>query len=349
MRIAHTTDSGGIYGKERVILNLAAKQKENGHDVSIVCMTSTEFAEEASKKHHTAFCRDVKQLTDHVIGQRFDIIHTHDYKTGVTLALRNIGARPSLPLIRTVHGYTGFGKPWYSRIKIYEAIDKFTHRFNQETIAVSDPLGVELGARVIHNGIEPMGPSELPRGRFNQNIIDFCSDGFVFCCMARLSHEKNLSNLIDAVLQLDGAKLLLFGDGPLRAELMKKTQYATEKVFMAGFDPESKHYLPFVNAYIQPSLTEGMPISVLEAMSLGKPLMTTQVGGMKILHRAGAAASCNNGPNVMAQAMLSFMHDHNRRDALAKRGLELFNQMFSADAMYREYQKIYQSIAQLEA
>ncbi len=351
MKILHTNDSGGMYGKEQVILTLVRKQVEHGHEVTVAGFGDDAFFYEASNIANGGFTlyrniSDFRKQLPHF--NQYDVIHTHDFKTGVLLAARHL-YNIHTPVIRTVHGYTGFGKPFYSKIKLYEYVDRIMHLFNTQTVAVSPDLASMLGATLIHNGIDPV---EIDRENLSlrADIVDFCTEPvddmpidstFVFGTMARLSHEKNLDVLIDAISMTKGAKLLLFGDGYLRYELEERAQQYPGKVFFAGFESNPTDYLSLFDCYIQPSLTEGMPISVLEAMSVGIPLMVSHVGGMKILHDENAAVDSSTTPNFMAARMRSFISHNVRRDDMVKNATALFNDKFSADAMYEAYLKLY--------
>lgn len=349
MRILHTMDSGGLYGKEQMLLGLIKKQVEAGHTVNVIGFGNYDFYNAVEKLGVISFRIDtIKELYNFLkTYEYYDIIHTHDYKTGIIVASwYSVSKNKYSSVIRTVHGYTGFNKPLFSKIRAYEMVDKNMLRFNSATIAVSDEMGKDLNIPVIHNGIEPLYiPLSLDR-----DIIDFCESGigkndnaFVFCCMARLSPEKNLTALFQAISQIDNAKLLLFGDGPQMEELKTLAAWNPDKYFLAGFDRDAKYYLPYVTAYVQPSFTEGMPISVLEALSCGIPLITTHVGGMKVLHYAGVASRCYTDATLLEGALILFMKDKATRQKQAVAGIELFKERFSVDVMYREYNNLYEA------
>ncbi len=349
MKILHTIDTGGIYGKERMLLALVKKQIEEGHTVYVMGFGKQDFFDEMLMiADYTVRLEHIRSLWGVLQDGLYDIVHSHDYKTGIITAYWHIW-NPGRKLVRTVHGYSGHLKKG-TKIDYYEKLDRFMLRYNSGVVAVSDQLGDELGSDVIYNGIEVVDQFEQPP-RLREDILEFCRKGiegydkpFVFCCMARLSKEKNLSNLIEAIHSIPRAKLLLFGDGPLREELEKQSMWG-DKVFFAGFDKNARYYLNWVDAYIQPSLSEGMPISVLEALSLGVPMMTSNVGGMTILHKGEAVSNCSKTPGVMAMTMQEFMkHPEDRLGRAKTKGKELFEKYFSADAMYHNYQTFYQQL-----
>ena len=349
MRILHTMDTGGLYGKERLVLNLIKEQFEAGHQVDVAGFGDRTFYNYAVDAGAGRIFRfdDWSGMIAVIGDNQYDIIHTHDYKTGIIAAANNL--RGQNTIVRTLHGFTGFGANWNSRIKWYEAIDKAMLRFNSANVAVSDQLAKEVKGTTdtIYNGISPVKLDDTPE--LNESIVRFCTNDFTFMCMARLSPEKNLFNLFEAVMDTEYARLVLFGDGPLKqelAEFVHNHDRRKEKIFIAGFDPNCRYYLKYADAYIQPSLTEGMPISVLEAMSLGVPLITSDVGGMKVLHEEKASAHSSTTPKAMATAMHIFIQERDLRKVYAEKATALFHDRFSIDAMFTQYDNLYNRLIQ---
>lgn len=127
---------------------------------------------------------------------------------------------------------------------------------------------------------------------------------------------------------------------------MRAAAAGEEKVMFGGFNPVSRDYLFHVDGYIQSSTTEGMPISVLEAMSIGVPLITTSVGGMTVLQSRGYDVShpCFISEEGMTEAIRLFMGDKAGRAKRAERGKRVFKEVFSADAMYKQYDAVYTTV-----
>ncbi len=348
MRILHTIDTGGIYGKERMLLALVKAQIKEGHTVHVVGFGNNDFFDEMTRLCHTYRLTKISQLWN-AANTWYDVIHAHDYKTGIILAAWHILDNQRV-VVRTVHGYSGHIKPW-TKLSAYEKLDRFMLRFIDGVVAVSDQLGDELGADVIYNGIDKISQYDQPK-HLREDILEFCDKGvdnypepYVFCCMARLAPEKNLANLIRAIRDIPRAKLLLFGDGPQRAELEKLVEWCPEKVMFAGFDKDARYYLNWVHAYVQPSITEGLPISVLEALSLGVPMLTSYVGGMRLLHDAGVVTDSSQSQGTMTLMMQEFMKEsEDKRRRANSKGITLFDRMFSSSAMYDKYHQFYQQV-----
>jgi len=111
-------------------------------------------------------------------------------------------------------------------------------------------------------------------------------DGIWACYTGRLSAEKGLNLLLQVwarvIQQAPTARLLIVGDGDQRPALQALTRQLglDEHVHFAGSVPETLQYLQACDLYVQPSYTEGLPVSMLEAMACGLPVLATGVGGV---------------------------------------------------------------------
>jgi len=164
-----------------------------------------------------------------------------------------------------------------------------------KTICVSDELRrclvKELGfpawkTTTVHNGISisEFVPPECS-GSVVRRKLGLGQNEFVLVCVARLSEQKGIDSLIQAMSLVlrNGVrcKSLIVGDGPLRDQLMdqvRETGLAGHVIF-AGFQEDVRPYLHAGSVFILTSHREGLPLSILEAMACGLPCIVTGVGG----------------------------------------------------------------------
>ena len=117
-------------------------------------------------------------------------------------------------------------------------------------------------------------------------IKKFCEEGFIVGAVGRLSPEKGIDVLIDAMTVLSARhpdmKAVVIGEGPSRAALEKMITNAglSDKILLPGFRQDAKHYMRYFDVYVLASLTEGLPIVILEAMASRVPVVATAVGGV---------------------------------------------------------------------
>lgn len=221
---------------------------------------------------------------------RFDLLHTHGYFADICAL--PIARLYRIPSISTCHGFIDID--W--NLQLYNRLDLWALKLCSRIITVSDDLrdglkksGIDKeNISVITNAV-PL----LPSGLKNDNdSISFrqqhgvSTEEFVFAFVGRLSEEKGLRYLLEAfaglIQQADHAKLVLIGEGPQRQMLEHSvTELELEqRVLFTGFQKQISPWLEIANCFVLPSLTEGTPMALLEAMAAGVPVVATSVGGV---------------------------------------------------------------------
>ena len=150
-------------------------------------------------------------------------------------------------------------------------------------------------------------------------------DGFWACYAGRLVAEKGLNVLLKAwemvVRSRPDAHLLIVGDGDQRTHLEELCEIRgiQHRVRFTGVVPDTLQYLQASDVYVQPSFTEGMPISVLEAMACGLPVIATAVGGVTDLlwdMAQNGIVIPPHDPDCLSDALLELLSNHELRARL---------------------------------
>ena len=220
----------------------------------------------------------------------FDLVHTHGYFAdicGLPIA-KMLGIRT----LSTCHGFISND----NKLKIYNKLDICALRLCKTIIAVSDDIKSEL----VRSGIRDSRISVIPNAvnsnldqdellvfrHKKRNSLDIEPDDFVVGYLGRLSKEKGLNYLIKAIEELRDemvpVKLLIVGDGPERhaLEQMVKDRELDSCVIFAGFQEDTENWFAALDVFVLPSLTEGTPMALLEAMGIGVPVIASAVGGV---------------------------------------------------------------------
>lgn len=346
MKICHVMDSGGMYGKEHVVFELIKQQTQHNHNVTLIVLgnafpalieksllipgiTIIYMGFKAGMKW-----RHIKSLSYQVNKDEYNIVHSHGIKESIYLVLGGVKAS----LVRTLHGYTSTTKLSFKYIK--ECIDRILFARHDVVVGVSQEMLEHYNIGVIDNGISMV---EFHHHKVDENIKEVCKKSWVFGCITRLSEEKNVINLVKAFKPLNSTfKLLLIGDGPLSHNLHAiVSEDMKDRVILTGFLPNAADYLSLMDVYIQPSYTEGMPISVLEAMSCGKQIMMSDVGGMSELLELGVGTKCGQTSEELTKDIkevsqnLKIFDQHNQ---------DVFKERFSSETMYQKYMAIYNRV-----
>lgn len=173
----------------------------------------------------------------------------------------------------------------------------------------------------------------------------------IFVCVARLEKQKNHGLLVKAFARVrdeaPGAQLLLAGDGVCRPELESQIDQSGlhGRVHLLGQRSDIPELLAAADVFVLASDTEGNPLSVMEAMAAGLPVVATAVGGVPELvdQRSGVivkAGDCDR----LADAMLHLYQDIGARRAMAASAAERASNAFSVSSMARRYMDLYESI-----
>jgi glycosyltransferase involved in cell wall biosynthesis len=165
--------------------------------------------------------------------------------------------------------------------------------------------------------------------------------------IGRFNAQKNHKGLLEAFSQIIKAYpdccLNLIGDGELEGETL---QYADslglrEKINFLGNQTNVYTFLQKADLFLLPSRFEGMPMTIIEAMGTGLPIVASQVGGVPDMledGNSGLLVSCD--PDAVAQAVLQLLQQECLREKLGKNALQA-SKIFGADHMARCYFELY--------
>lgn len=300
----------------------------------------------------------VLDIVAHACSQQMPVIHTHGYRGDILMASVTSRQRPAL--IATVHGWTASRR--YSRMWLYESLDGLALRRFDKVVAVSSRLGTHPRLRtlppgrleVIHNGIELSSANDCEGPRddasMDPSIVEFCGRGVVIGSIGRLVAEKAQHLLLQALAELRqrgvDARLLLLGEGRLREDL--NNQVASlgmqEHVCMPGYRADAARYLQLVRVFALSSITEGLPIVVLEAMKANIPIVSSAVGGItEILQDGSSAVLFDSGSAPqLTLALERVLTNPSLASGLVAKAGERLASAFSSPAMSEAYRRAYE-------
>jgi glycosyltransferase involved in cell wall biosynthesis len=199
---------------------------------------------------------------------------------------------------------------------------------------------------VIHNGVQvpasPLSPREA------RAELGLPRDGLVIGTVSRLDPVKGVDFLIRALAQTKGVTLVIIGDGPQHAalETLASDLGVADQIHWAGHRRDVPHLLPALDVFVQPSLHEGMPNTVLEAMTAGLPVVATAVGGTPEVVVDGITGllvpPCD--PDGLAQAINALLGDPDLRRKMGRAGKERVARYFTVERMVEQTQRLYEQL-----
>jgi glycosyltransferase involved in cell wall biosynthesis len=296
--------------------------------------------------------RDARALVELVRLLRAErplILHANSSKAGVLGRLAAVIARVPVRIF-TAHGWA-FAAHDGAAARGYMWADRIMSRVTTHTICVAESeLRAGLRARtcnvartvVIHNGVAVDGPRRAAGTR--RSPAEVLSIG-------RLRAPKDFTTLAQAVARLEPGivRLRIVGDGPDRDALAATIARlgASRSIELLGERRDVAEVLAQSDAFVLSSRSEGLPMSVLEAMATAVPVVATAVGGIPELVRDGESGALVPAGDAaaLAVALDRLARDAALRDRLGDAGRRRVEQEFSLDACRRAHLALYDRLA----
>lgn len=299
----------------------------------------------------------VKAIQKIIKKEKPDIIHLHSTRAGIlgTMAAKKY----KIPIVYTEHLFTNEYIPHSKLIYIYQLnAFKFLSKYISKVIAVSNAVKqylvdkkvfISRQVEVIYNGVntsyQPLVPTSLDRdsdrsvgainNKHQKKIITIGSIG-------TLTKIKGYKYLIDAVQNINNAKLEIIGSGP-DLDLLKDLDKNKKVKFSYQIKDPGK-IISNWDIYIQPSLSESFGLALAEAMSLGLPVIATRAGGIpELVDDAGLLVAPNDG-NALKDAIIKLINDSKLREDLGKKAKVRIQKYFTLEKMVKKTENLYQSL-----
>lgn len=360
LHLIHTLDIGGA---ERLVLNLCRLLKKNGRFSPKVCSLTDggglqgEFLnsgiEVFALNKEEGFSLGLPLKVKAIIEKNgIDILHTHN--TGPWIYGAIVKMISKVKLVHTEHSNIEDSD------KLLLLAEKVIAFFTDAVICDSQNVAdfmirkqkmTPSKIQVILNGIDLR--------LFRQSIkrVEITSElglngKFVIGNVARLVQVKDHETLINAFekvrKEVPHAVLILIGDGSLRTDLERIIAHKglTDCVLITGFKNDVTDYLSVMDIFVLSSLSEGLSLSLLEAMAAGKPVVATAVGGnteVVVDRKTGFLVPPKN-PHELANAILRIAKDPEMGIMMGREGCKRVCEIFNIDTMTQEYLKIYERV-----
>ncbi|MBU1318339.1 MAG: glycosyltransferase family 4 protein [candidate division Zixibacteria bacterium] len=337
-----------------VVLNearLAEKLREAGIEVSVIDESRHGFFEIKSRLQ--------KELST----SQPDILHTHRYKENILGGLVKSKCRIR-HLIQTVHGIQeGFSGLKRFKMNMYTYMnDRFTRSCFSRVVAVSKDIERHLAAKygsdrvvVIHNSTDRSNrPSKTPQEIRAE--LGIHAEHAIIGAVGRLVPVKALDIFLDAAARIlekrPQTTFLIAGDGPLRTELTDRaSRLGIEKnVLLTGFRADILNIISIFDIFVVSSYHEGIPVSVLEAMSLEKAVVSTEVGGMREIIQDSVSGILvpPGSSDAIAEACLRILTDSDLRARIEAGATARIGEEFSAEIQRDRMLKLYHEVMNQE-
>ncbi len=304
---------------------------------------------------HYGNLRAYRQLCDLFQKECFDIVHANTPVGGV---LGRIVARKFRVkhIIYQAHGFHFYsGAPWINWL-LYFPVEKMLARhtdvlitINQEDYKRAQKFKTKEIAYVPGVGVPIRKHASLVGGNAKmRELIGLEENDLVLLSVGELSKRKNHAVVIRAMALLDEkVKYVICGSGKLEVELKKLALVngVSERVSFLGFRTDVSEICQCTDIFMLPSLQEGLPIALMEAMVAGKPCIASKIrGNTDLIDEAkGGYLIGPKKTKDFANAVRALEHSEEARNGFGAYNREKINE-FSTDIVVKRFQEIYESI-----
>jgi glycosyltransferase involved in cell wall biosynthesis len=363
VKVLQLISSGGYYGAENMLLNLCASQEQSGCQNSLlifynVHVPNVEFYERARRRglsvrmvhcNGRADWRAVRQIEEYIQEDGVDLVHTHGYKADLYGYLA--AWRCHKPVVATCHNWVG----GTAALGIYNHLDRMALKKFNALAAVSDAVAHRLLAfsvpaekiKTIANGIDVTAferAQPLPLLKAEGNTV--------VGVVARLDLQKGFEYLLHAARELcktfHDLKIVIVGEGPDRNAIEEMIQqYGLQaSVVLAGQQSNMPAVYAAMDMFVLPSLNEGLPMTVLEAMAASKPVIATRVGAIPSVIKDGENGLLVNAkdPEGLQNAIASLLSDPERSRRLGDQAHAWVSQNYTSEEMALKYRDMYEEV-----
>ena len=366
IRVLQTIRQGKIGGGESHVLDLVRYLDKEQFTPIVLSFTDgpmiTSLQKQGVPAHviYTEKSFDIavwKQVKKLLQSEQIDIVHVHGTRanTNVLWAARSLG----LPVIYTIHGWSFHDSLPYLNRKMRIAAEKFITKRTRINITVSE-ANHHSGVKAFGNFKSLVIKNGVNFDRFDTTMVypdvkaayGIPPHHLVIGYIVRMTGQKDPLGLIRAFADVYAAvpdvTLLMIGEGDLKdaAIQLAKELNISDRIVFDNFRQDIPSVLHSVDIYCLPSLWEGFPIGVLEAMAMGKAVIASDVDGTReaIVHEQTGLLVPASNRELLAQAIIRLVTDNALRITLQKNAYISVRKNFDVRDMTSKIETVYQQM-----
>jgi glycosyltransferase involved in cell wall biosynthesis len=360
-RVLHIVPDLGVGGLPRVVETLCLTVDPERFESSALCL---EFVGALGEGLRTrGFRVDLNpgarhpdrlapfKIARYLLQNRFDVVHTHNTQAFIE-------GLPGAILARVPNRVHTDHARLYPDSAKYILSERILSNFATHIVAVSDHTSSDLqryqripAHRIITipNGVDgkmftrPVDTADVRR-RLGLSV-----SGPILGIVSRLVEQKGIIYLLRAMVSLvslfPDLHLVIAGEGDLEQSLRASaSELGLEgHAHFLGVRRDTPELLNAVDIFMLPSVWEGLPMTVLEAMAASRPIIASEVGGVSaaVKHKVNGLLIAPGDPAAIVEAVSSLLRDRDRMSAYGAAGSRIFQERFSAEAMTRAYETLY--------
>jgi glycosyltransferase involved in cell wall biosynthesis len=362
LQVVLSLDTGGT---ERLVVELCTKLRRRV-EMAVCCLDSpgalaqevTDCGIEVVALHRDTGFRPTLGYRIAKLAERHraTIIHCHQYSPFVYGRIATL-CHPHLKLVFTEHGRLSDGPPSLKRRMINPLLGWLPGSLYSVSSALRDSMIAEgfptRRIAVIHNGVDPGAPPTTADRRTARRDLWIPEGTLVVGTVARLDRVKNLETLIDAFAGMRAvfprSALVIIGDGEERSRLeaFARNSGVREAIRFYGNRADVRRLMPGFDVYVNSSISEGVSLTILEAMATGLPVVATAVGGTPEIVIDGITGVLvpARQPATLTAALVELCTSPDLRRVLGSAARQSVEAAFGIDRMVEQYAGVYEQLA----
>ena len=358
-------ETGGPGGAERMMLQLAEELRRRGHEVHPVGPADrspwlrTRFRESGFEPltyttHGRLDPALLVQMTKLLRHMQADVVHTHEFVTSVYggIASRLL----QRPHVITMHGGRYYAERAYRRLAL-----RWSARHSRALVAVSEATAADLvrslrlapsRVRVIYNGIRYSGGDRTAVRRelgLGDDEVLIVAVGNLYVVKGHIVLLRALARLEDAGVELPLWRVVIAGRGGEEAALrdFANARCWAERVHLLGFREDAADVIAAADVFAMPSLSEGLPLAIIEAMFAGRAIIASRIGGIPEVVTDGAEAllAVPGDDANLAERLRALLVSPELRARLGEAASRRAAFRLTLERMTDEYERIYYASA----
>lgn len=363
-KVTHVIPSMTVGGREKVVLDILDHLDRSRFELELVCLGGQGALYDEFLKRDVPIRFFWKrsgvrpglflELRRYLAKSSCRIVHSHNPGAFMYAAVAALSCRVPV-IINSEHGY-GEDISWAKTI-----VESILTKSIDLTLAVSDELRVKLMDRpfslarkvkTLHNGVDVEAFGSCSGGGAVRSELGFSGNHILIGTVGRLEEVKDHETLIRAFKIVHDVnpdcRLVIVGEGRKRRELttLSGALNLNGAVTFTGERRDVSSLLSAMNIFVLPSRSEGISITLLEAMASGTPVVATSVGGNPEIVEPGLSGLLVPPGSVdgLADAVLRLVHQPDVGRALGSAGRKRVRERFSLSSSITELESVYDSL-----
>jgi L-malate glycosyltransferase len=363
MRILETVSARGINGVSKHVIDLGKELRERGHHVTFLAPPESWVLDTAKKLDFPTLpsemtrwpTHELKRVSQWMLREGIDVVHSHMSKANFFgVLLRWYTGVPSVASAHSCH----LQLHWIANSYVI-AVSEATRRYHRLVNLVP-----RSRIQTIHNWIrvpEEIVPEQRQADRQRiRSGLGLSSNDFAIGLVGRVSPQKGQLTMIEAMpailASLPHAKLLLIGGFETQSyieeiNLLLDKHHLRENVQCLGLREDVLQLLQGIDLLAQPSLWESFPISMLEGMAIGVPIVATNVGGVCecLEHNRSGYLIPPSNPEELSKAVLKLASSPELCQRLVKEAKRVVRMQFTPQSQVAKIEAVFESVCRTQS